>query len=188
MDDHKGINYVYMYVVVIINSVVDNLLFEERYKIGNDNIAYKSFFFSLLHGSLWFFISALIAWWYYINDECLLLSISSMMKSIFLVGLSFYSHMGWTRAQLDACFANSHVTRDGFLLGDFFACRPNNQIRISFAARHMLLHPGEEVVNPRWSRRLKRYFSFVAVCVRMCFACVYVCMRNGKRGAIYGTV
>lgn len=46
--------------------------------------------------------------------------------------------------------ANSYVTRRDFLRR-FFARRPNNQIRISSGARHVLLHR-EEAVTPCGSR------------------------------------
>jgi len=104
------------------------------------------------------------------------------MKSIFLVSLSFYLCKYRTKAQLDACFANSHAART--FCGDFFCLRLNNQIRISFAIRcsSRVIASRRRSCKPRWSRRLKRYFSFVAVHVY-----VYMCVYGTKKRTIYRT-
>lgn len=84
----------------------------------------------------------------------------TVMEFLFLIHHLFYARVCQTRARVFQ-IATLHGTT---FCGDFLhTSRLNNQIRISFAARHMLLHPGEETVSPRRSRRLKRYFSLYGV-------------------------
>ena len=130
-------------------------------------------FFIFTWFSLVFHVDSNCIVMYCINNGCVLLSISSVMKSIFVVGLSFYARTYRTKAQLDACFANSHVTRDDFLQGIFF-CLPGEQSNSHFVrCSSRAIASRRRSCKPRWSRRLKRYFSFVAV-----YVCVCACARS----------
>jgi len=85
---------------------------------------------------------------------------------IFSFDLPFiFVRMYRTKAQLDTRFANSHVTT---FCGDSFSSRPEQS--------HVLLHPGEEVVNPPVTS-IKMIFHF------RCFVYVYVkrSLRNVRK-------
>lgn len=126
--------------------------------------------FLLLYDSLWFFIDSncsLIL--YLIMNDCYY-RFFIVMKSIFLIGLSFCARTYWTRAQLGACFANSHVTRDDFLRG--FFCLPAEQ-----SNSHFVCCSSRTIASRRRSCKTPLVTSIKTIFLfRVC-----VCVQNKKR-------